>query len=60
MILLPITKMLIGICTKDGDFWSTALQTLVGTIQYNIKDLLESKKLIDNSFQIQLPAYQNI
>lgn len=52
--------MLVGICTKDGDFWSTALQTLVGTIQYNIKDLLESKKLIDNSFQIQLPAYQNI
>lgn len=52
--------MLIGICTKDGDFWSTASQTLVGTIQYNIKDLLESKKLIDNSFQIQLPAYQNI
>lgn len=50
--------MLVGICTKDGDFWSTASQTLVGTSQYNIKDLhvLVSKQFIDNSFQIQLPV----
>lgn len=48
--------MLVGICTKDGDFWSTASQTLVGTSQYSIKDLLVSKQFIDNSFQIQLPV----
>lgn len=24
LISLPIAKMLIGICTKDGDYWSTA------------------------------------
>lgn len=48
--------MLVGICTKDGDFWSTASQTLVGTSQYSIKDLLVSKQFIDNSFQI-IPKY---